>query len=460
MKKVLIIANAFPPYHLVGRLRTTQFAKYLPENGWEPVILTPTSTYLWEKDDAVLDEIPKGLKIYRAYLPPSLPVIIKNLTSSKNRPPRKETKSSQQEKKVEAKPFKNVNLKKILINCINGFQKFLNTYILIPGYHILWIPFATKRAIQIIKKEQISVIFTSFPAYSLNIIGYMLKVVTRVPWVADYRDLWTDDLSRDWLPRWRKRLERFLEFVVMKRADRIIIVSGQMVHIMLRNFPYLNNERFAVISNGFDPEYSKIIITNYKKGTSFKIVYTGQIKNFTHSKFFFAVDELIKKNDDLAKKIEIILVGRIVETEKEKIFQELNKQNIISRLHITGWISHAKALEIQKNSDVLLLIIGSKVPNPETILTGKIFEYIIAQRPILALVPEGAAKEVILKTRTGIPVHPENLKGIKNAITELYKQWKSDSLFIQPDWTEINKYDRKNLTKKLAAILDVILNKK
>lgn len=457
MKKILLIANAFPPYKYVGRHRTVQYSKYLPKNGWEPIILTPTSSYLWLKDENSLKEIPKSVKVYRAFMPCSLPVLIKKLKGlfSTN-----QTLISQNASPIEGQiSKKKYNLKQTIINCINYFQKFLDQYILIPGQLILWLPFALAKAIKIINNENVEIIYTSAPAYSMHILGCCIKIFTKIPWVADYRDLWTDDHSRHWLPKWRKRLEKHLEFVVMKRAERIIVVSRQMAHIMMRNFSYLNDDNFIVISNGFDSDYSEGNLSNYKKRNSFNIVHTGQIKDSTYSKFFLAIDELINENNNLAKNIELTFVGNIVESEIEKISRDLERLYQLSKLRFTGWVSHAQALEMQKKSDVLLLLIGSKVPNPETILTGKIFEYIIAQRPILALVPEGVAKEVILQTRTGITIHPEDIEGIKDAILELFKMWNSNHLYIHPEWSEINKYDRKNLTRKLAINLDMILQK-
>jgi len=455
MKNILIIANAFPPYKYIGRLRNLQYSKYLPKYNWRPIVLTPKPSYLWDPDEITIKEIPCHIKVYRAFMPNSPTILLRNL--KKMLLPKIKNSKELKHTNLSRKKSDDIYSLNFSIRSIKFVQSFLEKFIYIPGQLILWLPFALTKALKIIKKRNIDIIYTSAPAYSMHIIGYYLKLLTNTPWVADYRDLWTGDLSRTWLPKWRKNLDRTMEAAVLKKTDKIIVVSKQMIPIMKNNFPFLTESSFSVISNGFDSQLLNKNPNTYIKEQNFNIVYTGQLKNFTHSKFFTAVKNLIEDNSEIAEKLKITFVGRIVETENEKIFNNLDRGNFKDTLKFTGWVKHSKALEIQKNSDVLLLLISKNVPNRETILTGKIFEYISTRRPILALAPDGAAKDVIMQTNTGVVVDPEDTESIKNAITDLYKKWKSNQLFLQPNWDEIKKYDRINLTKKLSNILNKLI---
>jgi len=462
MKKVLIIASIFPPNKCVGRVRTVKFAKYLPSFGWKPVVLTTTTYHLTEKerDFRLLEEVPSYVKVYRALRLPLLAnwvYLLKKIRKNYRRK-KKNTKKIDASKKYNNRK----KLRKLIGGLINKVEEFLNRFVLIPDNDIVWLLFAVAKGIYIIKKEKIDLIFSTAPAYTDHLIGCILKILTRKPWIADYRDLWNEDPSRYWIGKFRRRIEKKIEKYVILQANLIVVVSLPMRDIIIQNFlrDKREQEKIIVISNGFDPQDICIPYeSTEKQKDKFVITYTGKIgycKTFSALRCFLeALAKVINEDPSLKKKIRVRFIGEIANRRKEEIFNFIRKFNLQEVVEFREWCSNRRCLIEQRKSDVLLLMIGSSMNN-HIILTTKLFEYITATRPILALIPEGAAKEVISKTSTGIVVDPNNIEEIKEAIFMLYNQWREDGLDIYPNWKFIEKFNRKYLTQKLAEVFSYV----
>jgi glycosyltransferase involved in cell wall biosynthesis len=453
MKKVLIITDTFPPYKHIGRFRIQQFAKFLPQFGWEPIILTPTSSYLWEKDVALEKEIPKNLKVFRPFLPPTLPVIIRNITNMF----RAEKKIGEPDIPTNTK--KNIKkssiIKIIVVFIINTFNNLFEQYILIPGKQILWLPFAIAQAVRIIKKYDVDVIFSSVPVYSNHIVACMLKILTQKSWVADYRDLWANDITRmKRFSKFRGYVERLMEKCLLPQMDLIIFVSAMKVLVMKNEYPNINFNNIAVLPNGFDPYMLLDSKYRYKRNAIFEIVYTGRITAHRHhNKFLYSIGLLLNERPDLKKVLKLKFIGKISEREKQ-IFDEITRKYFLEKnISYVSWLDHKKISKIQREADLLLLIVDD-VKFAEAILPGKVFEYIVANRPILTLAPDGDTKNIIIETNTGIVVPPKDIQQISEAIIQYYKKWKANELYINPNWIEINKYNREKLTEKLTQFLN------
>ena len=180
---------------------------------------------------------------------------------------------------------------------------------------------------------------------------------------------------------------------------------------------------------------------------------------YSKSNLLMAIGQLLNQYRELKNNLRVFFIGNIDYEEKTEMENTIISFAMQKNFIFKDWVNYKKLLKIQRSADLLLLIKGSK-RNTEVVIPGKIFEYIISGRPILALVPDGAARDLIMETNTGICVYPNDVEGIKNAILALYHKWENNQLKIEPNYEAIKKYDRKNLTKKLAAILDETLNKK
>ena len=171
--------------------------------------------------------------------------------------------------------------------------------------------------------------------------------------------------------------------------------------------------------------------------------------------YIFCVQQRLEEKPWISNKIEILFIGSFGK-ENERIVKELGLEGVVK---IVGYVSHKQSIQYLKKSDALLLVIFSG-KGDSGIYTGKIFEYLAAQKPILALVPDGIAANLILKSRAGVVVSPEDINAIKNAIYDMFSQYNKGIIKIEPDLSIIKKFERKKLTRNLASIFNDLLNNK
>ncbi|MBM4462374.1 MAG: glycosyltransferase family 4 protein [Chloroflexi bacterium] len=446
MKKVLVVDYYFPP---LVNLRTLKFVKYLPGCGWEPVILTVSKGYhhLGE-NHALLDEVPPAVHIYRTFSiePVRLVRLFRSLLGLVG-------KSSRSVHGVDeiAVPRKGL-LRKI--------ASFVAGVFVIPDHCIGWLPFALVRGLRVIKKDKVDVIYSVSFSHTSHLIAYLLKRMTGKPWVADFRDPWTwghFSALAVWRPKWRLRIEQWMESAVLKHADRVISVSEPIINDF-KNRHYLAEEersKFVVIPNGFDPEdFVTLASSEHSLGDKFKVTYTGAVTPSSDPKRFLnAVNELVKENKELQAKLSIAFVGK-VGSGSDLSSYDLHDSDLKGVVEFLTHVPYKQSLEYMKASDVLLLIINVSKTS-EAVFTGKIFNYLGARKPILALAPTGVAADLIREARAGIVVAPDDVEGIKKAILELYSGHKL-GLPFQPDGAVIQRFERTRLTGELAKTLDEI----
>lgn len=223
MRKVLMVTTIFPPRSGVGALRTLKFAKYLKSFGWQPIILTPT-VYLGKKEKPVIEKIPDRIIVYRTFWP----TVNNCLKLCKD----KISSGSQQNKglsytvSVAQATEKKLTFRKKIMQTICYFEKIICQCIFID-YYILWLPSALFKGIKIVKKESIDVIYSTVPEFTSHILAFCLKILTKKPWVADYRDIWTGGLFR---PRWifPAIVGEKIEKLILSQADVITVISEPM----------------------------------------------------------------------------------------------------------------------------------------------------------------------------------------------------------------------------------------
>lgn len=412
MKKVLIIANEFPPMGGAGVQRTTKFVKYLPSFGFEPIVVT--KEYVGNlTDNSLLEDLPKNLKVY-------------NL-----------------------KPYDTVNKKGLL----KLPYKLLGTRILSPDAEFFWYYFNRKNVVDIIKKEKIDCIYsTSFP-YSAHLLGlYLKRAFPNLPWVVDFRDEWTNNpYNLDSIYKKIKlKAERKKEYEVTSECDYLITNSPFMLENFIADNTSLSG-RSTFIPNGYDDDDFKDLINQRNGGDKFVITYSGSLYGRRNLDEFLDGLKILIDNDTIDKnKLEIRIVGNIYETILDSYAQKYGLEGIIKSY---GYLPHKESIQMLYNSDIILLVIG-KGKGSKNFYTGKIFEYIRVDRPILAIVPEdGAAAQVIDSTNTGTVVDPEDIAGVSKALEYYYFNWLKNVEIHNPNWEAIKSYSRKFQTEKLSNIL-------
>lgn len=414
MKKVLMIAYQFPPMGGPGVQRTTKFVKFINEFGWEPIVFTRDVGNMDIKDDTLLTDVPQNTKIVRTkhYDLTELPGVFKL------------------------------------------FGKVISRKVLIPDGERLWQLFSVKKAIEIIEKEKIDLIYSTSYPYSDHLLALELKKkFPDIPWVSDFRDEWCSNPYLLDNPHYKMRMniEKNMEKNVLTNSDYVITNTPIMRDNFVKEYPF-SKDKFFVIPNGFDKDDFKGLTKNKTSNEKFTITYTGSFYGRRKPDVFFeAISDLIMDNIISKDEISIKLIGNYIVSKLNAMIDNNNLQGIVE---VLPYMEHKQSIGQLLKSDTLLLIIGQG-PGAEAFYTGKVFEYMFTGQPILALVPEkGVAADVIRETNTGYVSDSRDKDKIKENITLLYKGWKNKSLKLNPDWEKINRFDRKELTKELVHIFN------
>lgn len=438
-KKVLFIAYLFPPVAGGGVQRSSKFVKYLPQFDWEPIVLTVKEPYDFYSDDDLFNEVKENCKIYRTFSIEPMKWV------------RKIIKRTSQIR-IELNNTGELRVKKSLKP---QFLVKLKTYFLIPDNEILWLPFAVWRGWRIIKKEKPLVIYSTASPFTDHLIALILKKLTRIPWVADFRDFWVDRAN---FPQNKFRLfiDRKLEAIVFKNADHIITATPLMTEHFSKLYP---DAKFTTITNGYDEDDFLRIENLQTPENEFRITYTGIFnKEQDPQKIFQAVKNLIIKNNEFQNRINLRFIGQLDNPGDFENINSLKGLGLDKYSEIISYQPHQKVIEEMCKASVLLLLVG-EYPKSAGIFTGKLFEYLRAKKPILAVVhPAGVAAEIVRKTNSGIVVSHANVDEIAEGISKLFELYKTNQLeniFIRND---IKKYNRKYLTGELSEVFNKIIS--
>ena len=438
MKKVLVISYFFPPLGGVGVQRTLKFVKYLLQMGWKPIVLSVKNPDYHLFDPNLLKEIPKEVEVIRTYsLEPTRLFKFCRTCCDQIRSILKGKR-----KKKRGSDFSQ-SLKPSLFARINSF-------LFIPDNKVGWLPFTLWSLFHQLRKNKLDMIYSTSPPVTSHLVGFVAKLLLRKPWVIDLRDLWSLNPYIKPATRFHLRITKLLEKKVFMFADKTITVSDVWRMDLAESHPNLNLEKFEVITNGYDQEDFSFEVKNENKRFSIGHVgtlYAGQTPFY----FLHALDKLKKDNPDLGKKIAVTFVGEIDRNNKkilEELIQKFHLQDMVIRKEA---VPHREAIDYMLRFDLLLLIIGKE---NKGCLTGKLYEYLATQKPILALAKNGPARDVIQETQSGVAVDPEDIVRIKDAILNFYVSYQKGNDKIQSKIDLVTRFERKALTKQLADIFD------
>jgi glycosyltransferase involved in cell wall biosynthesis len=413
MHNILMISYYFPPQGGAGVQRSLKFVKFLPQYGWQPVVLTvreDTGTLI---DTTLTKDIPFQTKVYRTnavLLPKFLPWKIRN---------------------------------------------WISRWLFIVDEQIGWFPVAVNDAYDIIRLNNIEVIYTTSKPYTSHLIGNRLKFKTGLPWVADFRDPWQGNFATIYPTSLHKKWNSELEHRVIRTADAVTVVSPPMQQSLVERYPELDKDKIHTIPNGYDLDDFNGVIPSSKNPKIFTIVYSGSFyahsltpNNFLQGLKYALINGLIPRDV-----IQIFFIGNIGKLAQQQI-DEMNLRSIVKSV---GYVSHRDSISYLLSADVLLLIIGN-ISGSEAIYTGKIFEYLAAEKPILALAGHGAAADLIETSQAGVVVPPDDINLITQQIYRFYNLWKNNNLQYLGKREIITSFDRNKLTGRLATILNNLIN--
>lgn len=426
-KKVLIITYYWPPSGGAGVQRWLKFVKYLPKNGWQPIIYTPEDGEMPSIDESLEKDIPEEAIILKTPIWEPYNVYKKFVGVKKDE---KINTGFLTESK---KPKKTEKL-----------AVWIRGNFFIPDARKFWVKPSVKYLEEYLKANKVDAIISTGPPHSMHLIALGLKnKFSTIPWIADFRDPWTNiDFYKDlMLSKAADKKHHKLERAVLKNAD-VTLTIGKTLGEELKE---LGAKKVEVITNGFDKDDTSNEVALDDK---FSLAHIGSMTSTRNPEVLWkALSELLVENAELQTKLEIKLVGKV----DVSVMQSLEKYNLQSYLRKIDYLPHDEVIKEQQKSHVLLLLIND-TPNSKGIVTGKFFEYMSAGRPILAIGPtDGDVSEILNDTQAGEIVGYSDLKELKKYIVSLMHSEK-----IIGNSEAINKYSREELTKKLVEILNQI----
>lgn len=428
-KKVLIIAYYWPPAGGPGVQRWLKFVKYLPDFEVDPIVYVPENPNYPIVDNSLLAEVSEDITILKKP--------IKEPYGWANTLSRKQTKTISSG--ILPKEKKQSLLQKLLLYIRGNF--------FIPDARKGWIKPSVAYLKKYLEENDIQTIITTGPPHSLHLIGKELKKwKSNLDWYADFRDPWTTIGYHDKLRMTEKTkaIHKQLEREVLNEADHIIVTSPGTK----REFSEITQKPISVITNGYDDR----VLGNHSITEKFTLAHIGSLLSDRCPEMLWQVlKELCEENIDFKNAFKLVLVGKV----SAEVIESIHNHGLEEYLNFKGYVSHKEALQMQETATALLLI-EIDAEKTKGIIAGKIFEYLSAKRPIIAIGPEGAdIKDIIETTQSGIFTTYLDHDRIKNWILTLFKN--GGELQNPLHHKEIEKYHRKNLTATLAQLL---LNKR
>ncbi|UMB61657.1 glycosyl transferase family 1 [Lutibacter sp. A80] len=418
--KVLIITYYWPPAGGSGVQRWLKFVKYFRDFDVEPIVYTVENPKYPILDESLQSDVPKNIEVLKQ------PIFEPNSILS-----------FFGKKKSESAGF--LNQKPTFFGRI---LQYIRANYFIPDARKFWIKPSVKYLKKYISTHKVDAIITTGPPHSMHLIGLKLKQQLGVKWIADFRDPWTEIDYFHQLPLTKKAINKhhFLEQEVLLNADKVLVVGNTMN----KNYAKFSNN-VVTITNGFDGE---VLTSENNLDSKFTITHIGLMNADRNPKMLWDVlAEIISENTDFKNDFILKLIGKVDPSVVEVIANKKLQNNI----EIVSYVSHNKVLEYQKKSQVLLLLLNN-VPSAKGIITGKIFEYLMVNRPILAIAPvDGDLAEILNETNAGVVVDFEDRTKLKNSILELYSKYKEHNLSVNSK--NIEKFHRRELTKQVAELL-------
>lgn len=430
MRRVLIITYYWPPSGGSAVLRWLKFSKYLRDFGWEPVIFTPENPEPQEIDESLLQDIPENMEILKTRIiePYS---IYKWLTGKK-----------QSDRLGVA--LMNDSPKK---NFLSTLSLWIRSNFFIPDPRMLWIRPSVRNLLNYLKENPVDLVISTGPPHSMHLIARKLKKKTGVKWVADFRDPWTNiDFYKELLlSKWADQRHRKLEQKVLTEADQIITVSPGMT----KEFLSYGAKNVITITNGFD----RIPAKSISQPAEFSILHLGSMPRSRNPENLWKVlSELVAKNSSFASSLKIDLIGKTDIAVRASI----SSYHLDPYVRSESFIPNEQAVQRLTQSAVLLLCINNTA-NSEGILTNKFFEYLSANRSILAIGPvNGDASFILQETGAGKIFDYNDFDGLKNQVISLFELYSQNKLV--PENSGIEKYSRKVLTGTLSNVLNNLIS--
>ena len=501
----MYLAHGFPPASGSGAVRSLAFARYLPMYGWRPLVLTPGEGWAANADARLGAQVPGWLEVIRTAsleprpvgppAPSATPKIAggrhadvscdgaerhterhaveKRSQAAADRPEERHTGGAvagdgsekrhggsavagdRPEERHVRRAVRLAALVKRHIASPNGLARRVRRHgghlRRFPDAHLGWLPFAVWAGLRL--APRVDVLYSSSGPFTSHLVGLVLHVLTRRPWVAELRDgwyRWNRAIFPDY-PAWRGPLEGWLEGQVIRRAARVVCVTDRMADAFRRQYPDLPAEHFSVVPNGFDPGAHVAVDAHpdHGRGGAFTVVHAGALYyGRSIQPFLHAAARLAQEDADFARAFRLDLVGSLDQTARA----EVAESPIAARVVCHGQLDHPSTLARERAADLLLLVANTTLGAQATV-PGKLFEYLASGRPVLAIAPrESTTADVLARTGGGWLADGADPEAVYRQLRAAFSRER-----VAVDPRQLAPFDRRRLAGELARVLDAAL---
>ena len=434
MKRVLIISYYWPPTGGSGVQRWVKFAKYLPSEGWQPVIYTPENPEQLAIDESLAAEIPAEVEVIKTRIVEPYEIYKKLLR-----------KSGHSKEAVEVNPVNAQNK-----SFLQKVAMWVRGNLFRPDPRCMWIGPSVRFLKKYLKEHPVDLIVSTGPPQSMHLIGRRLALETGLPWIADFRDPWTKIFYFKHLSmthsteRWHKKMEK----KVLDDTSVVVAVSP----LVQQEFQAMTSTRVELITNGFDEcDFAAEPCHEAEGGSDneFCITHTGLFAADGNPTVLWEVlAEKCASDNAFRKALKIKLIGKT----DESILTALNEAGLSECVKNIGYLPHSEAVEQQRNASLLILPLR-KEPEYKAVLPGKLFEYLASRRPVLGIGQKDGAMAMILnETKTGVVLDWEDREAIACHIDSCWEKHLAGKLVT--DGADISQFTRRRLTRRMAQLFD------
>lgn len=430
-RKILLVSYYFPPLGGVGTYRALKLARFLPGFGWQPHVLTPRAAHYYCIDNTLTEQIPPEVKVHRTEsLDPFR--LFRRLRGGGGGAVVDGTRSDP------------------LFGKITRMAKGFNTWLFVPDNKIGWLRFAAGAGTRIVRDEGIDLVYTINVPQTCHLIGREIRRATGVPWVADFRDAWTANPDLKPATPLHRSISTGMEKSVLQEASRIVAVNDT-IRDLLQESGNLPKGKAITIHNGFDPVDFQDLTE--KRFDRFTMVFVGTFHRRTDPALLLGPYAAALRSGSIPEgQSRIVIVGG----QTERTAEVVERFGLKEEVELTGFVAHKESLSWMASADLLLQVIA-RGPGSEQIVSGKLYEYMAAGRPVLSIGPPGEARRIVERLRLGRAVEVGKPADVEEALVELFRMHSNGGIPYEADREAIDQLSFPAQTEMLVKTLNSLL---
>ena len=438
MRRLLVMSYMFPPVAGVGIERTLKHVTYLPEHGWQPVVVAPSNPGYRLVDPNTLDLVPAGTEVHRATSlePAHLRRAVSRLLGRGARERR------------ESRTAESVPRGRGLRGLADATWRAYVELAWFPDEQIGWVPAAVAAGIAADGEDPVAAMYSSGPPWSSHLAAAAVQRLTGLPWVADFRDPWIGNAYAAPLPAPHRAARAWLERAIVERARASVFASAGVRDEYARRYPALA-DRFVTIHNGYDlDDVAAVAGSAHGDDGLYRIAYTGSIQGVAEARLLADGLELVlERRPELRDRLRLQLVGWLSPTAEATAGDRLAA--LAPMVERIGQRPKAAAMQIVRDADAALVLVADG-PGRRHVPSAKLFDYLGLDRQVLAVAPEGEVRRILVELGWGIGVDPDPdgfASGVERLLASPAPTGPAD-----PE----RRFERRELSRRLGDLLTAV----